>query len=78
MRIPPPEVLASWPPPNYDNPVARGPALLITELVITPLAVAVLLARLHCRITKVHNSGLDDWLMAAATVRDILQHHVQV
>lgn len=69
MRIPPPEVVASWPTPNYVNPVSRGPALLIAELTIMPLALIALTARLYCRIVKVRSPGGDDWLMIAAMVR---------
>ncbi|KAG7284914.1 hypothetical protein NEMBOFW57_009529 [Staphylotrichum longicolle] len=32
MRSPPPEILATWPKPNYVNPETRGPALAIVEL----------------------------------------------
>lgn len=69
MRNPPPEVMATWPHPNYDNPDHRGPALLIVEVSIMSVAVLTLLARLYVRIFKVNKSGLDDWLMLAAMVR---------
>ncbi|KAI8717541.1 hypothetical protein NCS52_00830300 [Fusarium sp. LHS14.1] len=68
MRNPPPEVMATWPHPNYDNPDHRGPALLIVEVSIMSVAVLTLLARLYVRIFKVNKSGLDDWLMLAAMV----------
>jgi len=68
MRVPPPNVVASWPPPNYVNPVNHGYALLAIELTIMPLAVLSLLARLYVRFVKVRRSGVDDWLMVAATV----------
>lgn len=71
MRSPPPEVMATWPTPNYDDPETRGPALLIVELTIMPIAVLSLLARLYVRFFKVQKSGLDDWLMVAAMVRSI-------
>ncbi|RTE74164.1 hypothetical protein BHE90_011398 [Fusarium euwallaceae] len=68
MRNPPPEVMATWPKPNYDNPDHRGPALLIVEVSIMSVAVLTLLARLYVRIFKVNKHGLDDWLMLAAMV----------
>ncbi|OCK95000.1 uncharacterized protein K441DRAFT_686994 [Cenococcum geophilum 1.58] len=37
MRFPPPEVIASWPAPNYAHPVNRGPILLIVELITLAL-----------------------------------------
>ncbi|KAF4987909.1 hypothetical protein FDECE_15250 [Fusarium decemcellulare] len=68
MRNPPPEVMATWPRPNYDDPEHRGPALLIVEVTIMSVAILTLLARLYVRIFKVNKSGLDDWLMLAAMV----------
>lgn len=68
MRNPPPEVVASWPPPNYVNPVHRGPTLLIVEVTIMSVAILTLMARLYVRIFKVNKHGLDDWLMLAAMV----------
>ncbi|KAJ4257591.1 hypothetical protein NW762_008716 [Fusarium torreyae] len=68
MRNPPPEVVATWPRPNYDDPVHRGPALLIVEVTIMSVAILTLLARLYVRIFKVNKHGLDDWLMLAAMV----------
>ncbi|KAI8407108.1 hypothetical protein FOFC_12542 [Fusarium oxysporum] len=68
MRNPPLEVVASWPPPNYDNPVHRGPTLLIVEVTIMSVAILTLMARLYVRIFKVNKHGLDDWLMLAAMV----------
>jgi len=66
MRFPPPEVLASWPTPNYKNPVTRGPALIITELTILPLALTCVALRLWVRIRWLHKSWWDDWLMVVA------------
>ncbi|KAK7402916.1 hypothetical protein QQX98_011314 [Neonectria punicea] len=68
MRNPPADVVASWPKPNYDNPVSRGPALLIVELTIASIAIVTLMARLYVRIFKVNKSGLDDWLMLGAMI----------
>ncbi|KAM5386887.1 hypothetical protein ACJZ2D_000180 [Fusarium nematophilum] len=72
MRNPPPEVVATWPQPNYDDPEHRGPALLIVELTIMSIAIITLLARLYVRIFKVNKSGLDDWLMLAAMVSIVI------
>lgn len=77
MRNPPPSVIASWPTPNYVNPVSRGPALLIVELTIGSIAIVTLLARLYVRIFKVNKSGLDDWLMLAAMASPLSQPSVQ-
>ncbi|KAH7171481.1 hypothetical protein EDB81DRAFT_198888 [Dactylonectria macrodidyma] len=68
MRNPPASVIASWPAANYDDPISRGPALLIVELTIASIAIVTLIARLYVRIFKVNKSGLDDWLMLAAMI----------
>ena len=68
MRYPPLEVLASWPQPNYKNPVTRGPALMIVELAILPIALTCVTLRLWIRIRWLHKSWWDDWLMVAAAV----------
>ncbi|KAH8879185.1 hypothetical protein GQ53DRAFT_855095 [Thozetella sp. PMI_491] len=67
MRSPPPDVILSWPPPS-QNPVTRGPALLITELTIMPIALVCLLLRLYVRLFVLRRSGWDDWLMVASMV----------
>lgn len=66
MRFPPPEVIASWPKPNYKDPENRGPALLIVELTALPLAIICVALRLYVRIHVIKRSGWDDWLMVAA------------
>lgn len=66
MHYPTPDVIASWPPPNYTNPQRRGPALLAIELTILPIALVTLLLRLYVRIRIVKSYGWDDWLMVAA------------
>ncbi|KAF5019202.1 hypothetical protein F66182_8807 [Fusarium sp. NRRL 66182] len=71
MRNPPIEVVANWPQPNYDDPVHRGPALLIIEVTIMSVAILTLLARLYVRIFKVNKHGLDDWLMLLAMITSI-------
>ncbi|KAH7113564.1 hypothetical protein EDB81DRAFT_702821 [Dactylonectria macrodidyma] len=68
MRNPPAPIIASWPAPNYENPVSRGPTLLIVELTIGSIAIATFLARLYVRVVKIKKMGFDDWLMLAAMV----------
>jgi hypothetical protein len=50
MRLPPADVLLSWPPPNYENPKTRGDALLIVNSVLigfTTITVALRLCTLR-------------------------------
>jgi hypothetical protein len=68
MRFPPPEVMASWPVPNYKDPVTRGPALMIVELTILPVALICVALRLWVRIRWLRKSWWDDWLMVVAAV----------
>ncbi|KAH6640092.1 hypothetical protein BKA67DRAFT_486818, partial [Truncatella angustata] len=68
MRFPPPEVIASWPRPNYKNPETRGPTLMIVELTILPLALICLALRLYVRMYMIKRSWWDDWLMVASAV----------
>lgn len=68
MRLPPPEVIASWPPPNYTDPETRGIALLAIEMTILPIALLVLALRLYVRVVLLQKPGWDDWLMLLAAV----------
>ncbi|OAL56539.1 hypothetical protein IQ07DRAFT_554538 [Pyrenochaeta sp. DS3sAY3a] len=42
MRLPPVEVLLSWPTPNYENPITRGNALIIVNSIFISLATLTL------------------------------------
>ncbi|KAJ4289352.1 hypothetical protein N0V88_007103 [Collariella sp. IMI 366227] len=66
VRSPPPEVLATWPKPNYVDPITRGPVLIIVELIFLPLALICLALRLYVKIRIMCKKEIDDWLMAAA------------
>ncbi|KAK4202334.1 hypothetical protein QBC40DRAFT_196362 [Triangularia verruculosa] len=68
MRLPPPEVRASWPPANHENPETRGPALLIVQLIILPIALIVLVLRFYVRISIMGKVEADDWFMVAAAL----------
>lgn len=67
MRLPPPSVVASWPPPNYVDPVTRGNALLIVNIVFQGLATIALAGRLYSRYIKKW-FGIDDVLIVLAYV----------
>jgi hypothetical protein len=68
MRFPPPEVLATFPKPNYVDPVERGPGLMIVELTLLPIAVICVALRLWVRIGWLRKGWWDDWLMVVAVV----------
>jgi hypothetical protein len=60
MQLPPVDVLLSWPTPNYDNPVTRGPALVIVNSIFISLATITVAARIYTRIVIKRWFGIDD------------------
>lgn len=68
MRAAPAAVRASWPKPNYVDPVTRGPGLMIVELTLVPIALIVVCLRLWIRIGWLHKSWIDDWLILVGMV----------
>jgi hypothetical protein len=74
MRSVPPEVIATWPKPNYVDPVTRGPSLMIIELTLLPIAMIVVFLRLWVRISWLKKSWYDDYLMILAMVFSIGTH----
>lgn len=67
MRLPPPSVVASWPTPNYTDPVTRGNVLLIVNIVFQGLATIAVAGRLYSRYIKKW-FGIDDVLIVLAYV----------
>lgn len=68
MRLPPLEVLYSWPDPNYVDPVTRGSALLVVNCVFVSIAVLFVGARLYTRLWVKSWFGLDDVFIILAMV----------
>jgi hypothetical protein len=75
MRSAPPEVLKTWPKPNYIDPVTRGPGLMVVELTLLPLAMIIVFLRMWVRIAWLKKSWWDDYLMVVAMVGTVLRHH---
>ncbi|KAL2264210.1 hypothetical protein VTK26DRAFT_486 [Humicola hyalothermophila] len=67
MRLPPPEVVATWPEPNYTNPEARGPGLIIVEFFTLAIALVSVCLRLYVKFQR-SKMGWDDLFMVAAAV----------
>lgn len=67
--IPPASVIASWPAPNYVNPVRRGPGLLVVNVVFSSLAFILTVLRVYTRAFITATAGLDDVLAVLALVR---------
>ncbi|KAG7288134.1 hypothetical protein NEMBOFW57_007657 [Staphylotrichum longicolle] len=68
MRQPPPDVVASWPAPNYTNPETRGPALVIVELLAMSISTLCLGLRFYVRAYIMRSVDWDDWLMLSAAL----------
>lgn len=60
MQLPPVSVVLSWPTPNYENPVTRGPALIIVNIIFITLTVLTVVARLYTRLVIKRWFGIDD------------------
>jgi hypothetical protein len=71
MRSAPPEVLKTWPKPNYVNPTTRGNTLMILELTLLPIAMVVVFLRMWVRISWLRKVGIDDWVMLVAMIFSI-------
>jgi hypothetical protein len=68
MRLPPTDVLLKWPPPNYENPVTRGPALAIVNYVLISITIMFVVLRLYTRIFIKRWFGIDDVFIIVALV----------
>ncbi|CAD6440051.1 b628435a-f7c9-414c-9f17-943939478156 [Sclerotinia trifoliorum] len=68
MQLPSPEIIASWPVPNYVDPKTRGNAVLVVNAILFPVALFIILIRLYTRLQISKCFGLDDWLIIAAMV----------
>ena len=68
MRLPPIEIWMSFPTPNYDDPVTRGPSLIIVNSVFTTLVVLAVAGRFYSRLCIQKWFGVDDAMMVLAFV----------
>lgn len=68
MRIPPLDVILSWPAPDYEHPKTRGNALLVTITIFSILVVAAVGGRFYSRLKINKWFGLDDIFIALALV----------
>lgn len=62
----PPEVIATWPKPNYDDPVTKGPGLVYLGIVLGIFGILVVTARIYSRIFITKAPGIDDVLIVYA------------
>ena len=63
-----PAIIASWPAPNYVDPITRGAYLQASVIVLQIVVAAVVAARLYARFFMLKSPGLDDFLLIFAMV----------
>lgn len=63
------DVIALWPPGNYDTPTTRGNGLYVVTAIFLLIATVSLSARLYSRIWIRRFFGPDDALILFAYVR---------
>ncbi|KAK3902389.1 hypothetical protein C8A05DRAFT_15556 [Staphylotrichum tortipilum] len=68
MRSAPPEVVATWPKPDYINPESQGPDLIVAGIFTLVLALVALGLRLYVRLRIMRKMEMDDWVMVAAVI----------
>jgi hypothetical protein len=67
MQLPPPEVLLTWPAPNYIDPAdVRGPQIIIITAILFPITVLLVALRIFTRARISKSFGLDDCFLVAA------------
>ncbi|KAK8855978.1 integral membrane protein [Apiospora arundinis] len=68
MKFPPPEVIASWPKPDYEHPRAQGPAGEIAVYALTGVVTVMLAIRMYTRIHITRGFGMDDAFIVTAYI----------
>ncbi|PGG98810.1 hypothetical protein GX51_06606 [Blastomyces parvus] len=64
MYYVPPEIRATWPAPNYENPETRGPGLIITVLLFHIIGTLMVALRCYTRTRITFSFGVDDvWIL---------------
>lgn len=64
----PPEVVKSWPEPNYDNPETRGPGLIILVTLFFLVAAFIVPVRCYTRWYITNSFGADDIFIMVSMV----------
>lgn len=64
----PPEIIATFPKPNYVNPETHGPGLMVAACLLSAIGVIVVGARLYARFYITKAPGIDDLLIILALI----------
>ena len=65
----PPSVIATWPHPNYVDPVTEGPGLMIVGIVLAAVTLLLVAARIYSRLFITRAPGIDDLLILISLVK---------
>ncbi|KAJ5512360.1 hypothetical protein N7463_001912 [Penicillium fimorum] len=63
MKLPPADIVESWPIPNYIDPPTRGHGVFIVNIVCLALTSLVVALRLYTRLWITCSAGIDDLLI---------------
>ena len=63
VRVIPIEIIAAWPPSNFDDPSTRGSGLIVLTGVLLAVVTLFVLLRLYVRISMLKWVGADDIFM---------------
>jgi hypothetical protein len=63
-----PAIIATWPVPNYVDPVSRRTSIDTTIYATTIIMMCFVTARIYVRANTKWGVGADDWIIAAAAV----------
>jgi hypothetical protein len=63
------DILATWPIPNYVNPVSQQTSIEAALLTTTIVMIIFVTARVYVRLNQKSGIGEDDWVMVIAGAR---------
>lgn len=62
------EIIDSWPAPNFKNPITRGSALTVVNIIFIILVFLVVGLRYYTRLRITKSFGLDDWVIGLSLI----------
>lgn len=68
----PASVAATWPAPNYVDPVTKGPALQVLSILLLVITISVIALRVYARAYLLRSFGTDDWLITICLLPAIM------
>jgi hypothetical protein len=71
MKLPPLDVILTWPAPNYTNPITRGDALVIINSIFIVLVTITVGLRMYTRLVIKRWFGIDDVFILLALVSTV-------